>query len=104
MKLDKKLIPHLVVIAIFYYLFPNLIKNKDFLVLQIILYNPLVVFISGLIYSVNSGFNLLFSIMAAILFIPAVFIMYNESALFYIPFYGVVALISNVVGFVLNKK
>lgn len=46
------------------------------------------VFLSAIIYGIKYLFSLVYSILVMVLFIPTIFIFYNESASFYIGVYG----------------
>ena len=49
---------------------------------------PFVCFLSAIIYSIKYLFSLVYSILVMVLFIPTIFIFYNETPSFYIEVYG----------------
>lgn len=49
--------------------------------------------ICSLIYGLKNGFQPLFSILLMTLYIPSVFLIYNSSAMIYVPIYRVLSFI-----------
>ena len=98
------LIPYVIVLAVDFYLLPCLINDTGIAMLMILCVIPLIAFICSVIYGVRQGFNFLLPIIAVILFIPTIFIYYNESAWVYVIIYGIVTLVGNGVGRIFYKK
>ena len=101
----KNMIPYLLVCAIFFYIIALPMKNGLF-AFTLLIINPAVCFITSVFYVMKNKFNpfqLLYPLFAGILFIPAVFIFYNSSALIYAVYYAAVALLGILIGFIILK-
>ena len=61
---------------------------------------PLICFITAIVNGIFNSLNMLYPVLVGLLFLPAVFIYLNESALFYVVAYGVIALIGNTIGMI----
>ena len=65
---------------------------------------PLVCFLSAIIYGIKYLFSLVYSILVMVLFIPTIFIFYNETASIYIGVYGAISLVGNLLGSFIRKS
>jgi len=99
----KNMLPSLGVIIASFYLLPLFIKDTGSGILILLIAIPLVCFISSTIYGFRRGFNILYSVIVAILFVPSIFIFYNSSAWGYTIVYGIIALIGNTIGMFVSK-
>lgn len=105
--MKKKLIafiPYIIVLAADFYLLPCLINDTGIAMLMMLCVMPLITFICSVIYGVRQGFDFLLPITAVILFIPTIFIYYNESAWVYVIIYGIVSIAGNGIGRLFYKK
>lgn len=101
----KRMLPYLLVIALAIYLLPALGKDTGSFMLILLIAIPFVCFVGALLHGAKWGFNVLFSIIVAALFIPTIFIYYNSSAWVYTVIYALAALIGSALGgFGLRKK
>ncbi|WP_425539216.1 hypothetical protein [Microaceticoccus formicicus] len=94
----KKIVPYLVVNFIAFYLLPNLISDTGsgmFILLVII---PLTCVLTGIVLGMKNTFKWYYPVLVGLLFIPSIYIYYNESALVYAPAYGILALIGSLLG------
>ncbi len=103
MKKLKDMLPFLIVLAADFYLLPLLIKDTGTGMQMLLIVIPLICFVCSLIYGFKKPFSLFYSVIAASLFIPSIFIFYNSSAWVYIIVYGVIALIGSVIGKGISK-
>ena len=94
----KRMFPYLIVNALLFYLAPWVIQDtgSDMFISLVVL--PLSCLIVAWRYGSRYSFDLLFSILTALIFIPTVFIFYNSSAMIYILIYGGVSMIGNAIG------
>lgn len=104
MKEIKKSIPYLIVIIIAFYLLPNLIKDTGSGILMLLVVMPLTCLLTGFVFGRRNSFKWYFPVLVGILFIPSIFIYYNESALIYAPVYGVLSLVGVIIGWILNRN
>lgn len=101
-KIKENLLYYLVLILNFY-LLPLLIRDTGSGMLVLLILVPLICLITSILYGKKNGFNILYSLFVALLFIPSIFIYYNSSAMIYILAYGVIACIGSVIGDFLRK-
>lgn len=94
----------IIILAVDFYLLPCLINDTGMAMIMILCVMPLIAFICSLIYGVRQGFNILLPVAAVILFLPTVFIYYNESAWVYAVIYGIVSVAGNSMGRLFYKK
>mgnify|MGYP003311830117 CR=1 FL=1 len=97
----KTLLIYSTVLIIIFYLLPLLFKGG---IAFLFLINPLAVFLSSVIYSCNNKLVLPVVFITALLFLPTIFIFYNESAWIYVVFYVVVSFVGCFIGLKRNKK
>ncbi len=93
-----KMLPHLIVIIIAFYLLPLLIIDTGSAMIMLLAIIPLICFINSLIYGQRAGFNLIYNILVAAIFVPTIFIFYNSTAWLYIIGFGIISLVGNVFG------
>lgn len=94
----RKMLPYLVIIILAFYLLPFLTKDTGSGISILLIGLPIICVIVSLIYGMKNSFNWLFSLLFMLLFIPTIFIFYNESATIYILLYGVISVIGNFIG------
>ncbi len=100
----KKMIPYLIVQIIAFYLVPLIIKDTGSAMTVMLIWLPVITFVSGAVYGWKNSFNFGYPLIVAILFAPTIFIYYNYTAYIYIAIYGVIALIGNFIGKLFYKK
>lgn len=100
----KALIPYVIVLAADFYLLPCLINDTGIAMLMMLCVIPFIAFICSLTYGVRHGLNFLLPIIAVIIFIPTIFIYYNESAWIYVIIYGIITLAGNGLGRLFYQK
>lgn len=103
MKRYLKEIIILIIQLIMFYLFPLTAGPTDVMGMIIILIMS--VFILSIIIGVLSKEKIkyLYPIIVAILFIPSIFIYYNESALIHAVWYLIVSILGIIIGTIINK-
>jgi len=92
------MLPYLIVLVVDFYLLPVAAQNTGAAMLLMLCVMHLVALVIGVAYGLRSGFSLLLSLMALILFIPTIFIYYNASAWVYPLFYALIVLVGNCIG------
>ena len=98
----KKYIPYLIVNALAFYLVPLIITDTGSAMFVVLIFLPLVCFLSSIIYGVKHSFSILYPVLISLLFIPTIFIHCNSSASIYIVMYGLIALFGNLFGKLFN--
>ena len=101
MKKIQNLFPYLFIIGLAFYGFPFMDRDSGVLTLLILI--PLVCFLSAIVYGVKHSFSLVYSILAMVLFIPTIFIFYNETASIYVGVYGIISIVGNLIGRLVKK-
>lgn len=108
MNFDKKLfqnmVPYLLIIILAFYVLPFLIRDTGSGIWVLLNLIPIVCLFSSFIYGMRHSYNLIFSIIVMILFIPTIFIFYNGSASIYILIYGALSLLGNLLGSLFYKS
>ena len=101
-KIRNKPLPlYSVILIIVFFLFPLLFKGG---IAFLFLINPLAVFLSSIICSCSNKQVLPIVFITALLFLPTIFIFYNESAWIYVVFYVVVSFVGCSIGLIRSKK
>lgn len=101
MKNIENLFPFLFIIVLAFYGLPFIDQESGMLTLLILF--PLVCLLVALVYGLKYSFSLLYSILVMALFIPTIFIFYNETANIYVGIYGVFSLVGNLLGSFIRK-
>lgn len=104
MKKIRRMLPYLLIIIFAFYILPLLIKDTGSGMLILLIGIPIICFIVSFIYGIKNSFNWLFPILIMALFVPSIFIYYNESASVYIIIYGVISIIAQFIGNMLRNK
>ena len=94
----KSMAPYWIIMVAGFYVLPLAIVNMLMAMLVLLTGLPAICFVSALVYGKRKGFNIAFSIVVALLFIPTVFIFYNSTAWVYGVAYFAISLIGNIVG------
>ena len=98
---NKPLLFYSVILIIVFFLFPLLFKGG---IAFLFLINPLAVFLSSIICAGSNKLVLPIVFITTLLFLPTIFIFYNESAWIYVVFYVVVSFVGCFIGLKRNKK
>ena len=101
MKNIQNFSPYLFIMVLAFYGLPFIDRESGMLTLLILF--PLVCFLSAIVYGVRHSFSLVYSILVMALFIPTIFIFYNETANIYVGIYGVISLVGNLLGTFIQK-
>lgn len=100
----NRMLPYLLIILLAFYTLPFLIIDTGSGMSILLFIFPVICFLVSIIYGIKEKFNFFYSILVAILFIPTIFIYYNDSAFVYCIIYGIISLISNYIGSMLKKS
>lgn len=97
-KSTKIFVIALLVNIVFFYLVPYIIVDTGSAMTVMLIVLPLSCLITALIYGALNSFQLIYPLSIALVFIPTIWLHYNESAWVYIFAYGIIALIGNLLG------
>ena len=103
MKKIREMSVYLIVITLAFYVLPVLINDTGTGIFFLLILTPIICFITSIIYGIRHSFNLIFLLLIMALFIPTIFIFYNESAAVYVLIYGIIAAIGNLLGSLIKK-
>ena len=103
MKKIREMSVYLIVIILAFYVLPAFINDTGTCIFFLLILTPIICFITSIIYGIRHSFNLIFLLLIMILFIPTIFIFYNESAAVYVLIYGIIATIGNLLGSLIKK-
>ena len=104
MKKIKEMSLYLMVIMLAFYVLPVLMNDTGTGIFFLIILTPIICFVTSIIYGIRHSFNLIFLLIIMALFIPTIFIFYNESAAVYVLIYGIIAAIGNLLGSLIKKN
>ena len=104
MKKIREMSVYLIVITLAFYVLPAFINDTGTGIFFLIILTPIICFVTSIIYGIRHSFNLIFLLLIMILFIPTIFIFYNESAAVYVLIYGIIAIIGNLLGSLIKKN
>ena len=96
-ELQVLIIFFLINIALFYIL-PSLIMDTGSAIIVLLVILPLSCLFVAVIYGSLNSFHIAYPLLVALAFTPTIWIFFNESAWVYIPAYGGIALIGNLIG------
>ena len=103
MKKIREMSVYLIVIILAFYALPAFINDTGSGIFFLLILIPIICFLTSLIYGIRHSFNLIFLLIIMALFIPTIFIFYNESAAVYVLIYGINAVIGNLLGSLIKK-
>ena len=103
MKKIREMSVYLIVIILAFYVLPAFINDTGTGIFFLLILTPIICFVTSIIYGIRHSFNLIFLLIIMILFIPTIFIFYNESAAVYVLIYGIIATIGNLLGSLIKK-
>lgn len=99
----KKVLPYILAMLLAYYALPLFIQDTGSGMFVLLFAIPLICLICSVTYSFINSFNVYLIISFSLLFIPSIFIYYNESAWIYAPAYGVLSLLGSLIGIGLKR-
>ena len=99
----KKYYVYILVMLAFYVAAPLLCRDTGSAIFTLLCLLPATLFILSLIYAKMNGFKWYLSPVVVLLWLPIVFIYYNESAMIYALVYGVTSFVGQEIGFLVNK-
>lgn len=110
MKNFRSMLPYLAVLATAFYLVPYALqlmpdktKGAGTEMLFFLIALPAICFITAFLYGAKNGFHWLYGLSAAALFVPTIFIFYNESASVYAVMFGAISFTGNFFGNLLDS-
>ena len=103
MKKIREISVYLIVITLAFYVLPAFINDTGTGIFFLLILTPIICFITSIIYGIRHSFNLIFLLLIMALFIPTIFIFYNESAAVYVLIYGIIEAIGNLLGSLIKK-
>ena len=100
----KKMIPYLLILVAAFYGLPLLgLSTTGIMMILLLVLCPTISLFTALIYTYRNGFCWYFPILTGLLFLPTVWIYYNETALLYAVGYALIALLGCVMGFFFRR-
>lgn len=92
-----------VLLVLIIYVLPFLIKDTGSGMFVLLLLMPLLLYAISLVNALKLGFQWYFSLIVGLLFIPTIFLFYNESAMIYVFVYTAISYIGQGVGVLICK-
>lgn len=103
MKISKRELLYFIPIVAVFYILPLLANDTGLLIVNLLGITPVICFLSSMIYAINKESNILYPIICTILYIPTIFVYYNESASIYTVIYGIILFVSYMLGKLIRK-
>ena len=100
----KKMLPYWVITIAGFYALPFVIGDMGTAMLVLFIAFPVMCFVCALVFGTKNGFNPVFSLIVAIMFVPSIFIHYNSTAWVYSIAYFVIPLAGNLTGSAFYRK
>ena len=100
----KQMLPYLLIMIGIFYILPMLIIDTGSGMFILLVLVPLACLLTSLAYGFKNSFTLTFPILVMLIFIPSIFIFYNDSAIVYVFAYGIISLVGSFVGASLSGK
>ncbi len=97
------MIPYFFINILAFYALPWLIHDTGTAMGIMLIIFPAICLMTALFYGIKQGFHWLYAVVISLLFLPSVFLIYNESAMFYTYAYGMLALVGNLIGACMKK-
>lgn len=94
----KPHLPYVLLMAVNLWILPAVIRDTGTAMVMMLAGLPLITLIIAAFHAWKAGLAIVFALVTGILFIPAIFLYFNESTWIYAPAYAVIALIGGVVG------
>lgn len=94
----RKMIPYVVVLLLAFYVPPLLMKDTGSAMLLLLLVMPMITIVASFLYGKTNGFQFLYPIIVMVMFLPSVYIFYNDSAFIYVFVFGAMALVASFFG------
>lgn len=86
-----------------YYLLPVLMTDTGSGIFILLFLMPALTLALSYTYGRNFGFNLVYSVLVAILFLPTIWVHYNGSAMIYLYINGILSLLGQTLGKVIAR-
>ena len=100
----KKNIVFYILLIIDFYVIPCFIKDTGSAMIIMLMIIPLICLVTSIFYGIRNGFDFLYILIVAIIFMPSIFMFYNSTAWVYIVGYTVIALLGNLIALPLRKR
>lgn len=100
----KQMLPYLLIMIGIFYISPMLIIDTGSGMFILLVLVPLACLLTSLAYGFKNSFTLTFPILVMLIFIPSIFIFYNDSAIVYVFAYGAISLVGSFLGASLSGK
>ena len=97
-------LPYLLVHLCIFYLLPLCIVDTGTAILILLVVTPSICFVTSIVWGKLHQFHWQYAVLVSLLFLPTLYIYYNESATIYVIAYGIIACIGNVIGSFFGKK
>ncbi len=94
----KEILPSSFALAAAFYLLPLLIIDTGSAMFILLLVLPLFCLGVSTVYGFRHGKGISLPLVTTLLFVPTIFIFFNDSAWFYAPAFGLIALVGNSLG------
>lgn len=99
----RNILPYLIINILIFYLLPLLIIDTGSGMFIMLMLMPILCLGVSFCYGIKRGFSFYYPIVTMIIFVPTIFIYYNDSAIIYIFIYGALSLAGSFIGDLFKK-
>lgn len=92
------------ILLLAFYAVPLFMKDTGSTMAFLLAIIPAICFMTSLAYGIKNGFHVRYAVIAAGMFIPSIFLFYNETAWIYAIAYGCIAFLGNLAALPFRKK
>ena len=101
----KKFIPYIILYALVFNVLPVLpVEDFGYMIVILLFVGPLACLICGITYGKKYGFSFVLHFLVIVVFLPAIFRIYNSSALIYLIPYTICSVLGNLLGIIGYKR
>ena len=98
----KGILLYILILLLAYYAAPFLIQDTGSGIVILLGVIPAACVLCGFLLGYHDAFFPAFAVLSAFLFLPSVFLFFNQTALIYCPIYGILTLAANALGAVVS--
>lgn len=100
----RPMIPYLVVAILAFYVLPLFIIDTGSGMAILLVAIPAIILVSSEFYGMKHSWDWLYPFLVLVVFLPAVFTFFNETAIVYGPAYGILALVGSFLGSLISRR
>lgn len=101
--MKKEYLIYILLLLSYYLIPPFFVRDTGSGMFVLLIFVPIMILFLSTVYSKTKGFKWYFSIVVSLLWLPSIYIFYNDSALVYCFIYFIFSLIGQLIGKIVKK-